>query len=82
MSVVIPDSVIYSTHLTEGELLQEIAILLYEKEKLSMGKASKLAQMTQWQFQLLLASRKIPIRYDVTDFENDLSTLREMGRIK
>jgi predicted HTH domain antitoxin len=82
MSVVIPDNIVYSTRMTEEELLQEIAVLLYQKEKLSMGQASKLARMSQWQFQLLLGSRKISIHYDVTDFENDLNTLREMGRIK
>jgi predicted HTH domain antitoxin len=68
--------------MTEEELLQEIAVLLYQKEKLSMGQASKLARMNQWQFQLLLGSRKIPVHYDVTEFESDLNTLREMGRIK
>jgi predicted HTH domain antitoxin len=82
MSVVIPDNIVYSTRMTEEELLQEIAILLYQKEKLSMGQASKLARMNQWQFQLLLGSRKIPVHYDVTEFESDLNTLREMGRIK
>jgi predicted HTH domain antitoxin len=60
----------------DDELLQEIAILLYQKEKLSMGQASKLAHMTQWQFQLLLGSREIPVHYDVTEFESDLNTLR------
>jgi predicted HTH domain antitoxin len=82
MSIVIPDNIVYSTRMTEEELLQEIAILLYQKEKLSMGQASKLARMNQWQFQLLLGSRKIPVHYDVTEFESDLNTLREMGRIK
>jgi predicted HTH domain antitoxin len=38
--------------------------------------------MNQWQFQLLLGSRQIPVHYDVTEFESDLNTLREMGRIK
>jgi predicted HTH domain antitoxin len=82
MSVVIPDNLVYSTRMTEEELLQEIAILLYQKEKLSMGQASKLARMNQWQFQLLLGSRQIPVHYDITEFESDLNTLREMGRIK
>ncbi len=41
MSVVIPDNIVYSTRMTEEELLQEIAILLYQKEKLSMGQASE-----------------------------------------
>jgi predicted HTH domain antitoxin len=81
MSVVIPDDIVYSTRMTEGELLQEIAVLLYQKEKLSMGQASKLAHLSQWQFQLLLGSRKIPVHYDVAEFESDLKTLGEMGRL-
>jgi len=81
MSVVISDDILHATHMTEAEFLQEIAILLYEKEKLSLGKASKLARMGRIQFQLLLASRRIPIKYDVEDFEADLKTLRKMGHL-
>jgi len=81
MSVVIPDDIVYSTRMTESELLQEIAILLYQKEKLSLGQASRLAQMTQWQFQLLLGSREITVHYDVAEFQSDLKTLHEMGRL-
>jgi predicted HTH domain antitoxin len=81
MSVVIPDDIVYSTRMTECELLQEIAVLLYQKEKLSMGQASKLANLSQWQFQSLLSSRKIQVHYDIAEFESDLKTLHEMGRI-
>ena len=81
MSIVITDDILYATHMTEPELLQEIAVLLYEKGKLSIGKASKLAQMGRIQFQLLLASRQIPINYGIEDFETDLKTLRQMGQL-
>lgn len=81
MSIVISDDILYATHMTEAEFLQEIAILLYKKGKLSLGKASKLAQMGRTQFQLLLASRQIPINYDLEDFEADLKTLRQMGQL-
>ena len=56
--------------------MQEVAILLYSKEKLTLGQASRLAGLSQLQFQFLLASRKIPVHYDVADFEADLKTLR------
>lgn len=78
MSVVISSDILYASHMTETEFLQEVAVLLYEKGKLSLGKASKLARMGRIQFQLLLASRQIPINYDIADFEADLNTL---GRI-
>jgi len=81
MSVVIPDEILYTTRMTAAELMQEVALLLYQKEKLTLGQASRLAGMSQLQFQFLLASRQIPIHYDVAEFEADLKTLREMGRL-
>ena len=81
MSIVISEDILYATHMTEVEFLQEVAILLYEKGKLSLGKASKLARMGRIQFQLLLASRQIPINYGVEDFEADLNTLRNLGQL-
>jgi predicted HTH domain antitoxin len=81
MSVIIPDEVLYATHMSAAELRQEIAILLYQREKLTLGQASKLAGITQLQFQFLLASRQIPIHYAVAEFDEDLKTLREMGRM-
>ena len=68
-------------HMTAPELIQEIALLLYQKEKLTLGQASHLIGMSQLQFQFLLASRQIPVHYDVADFKADLKTLREMGRL-
>jgi len=81
MSILISDDILYVTRMTESELLQEIAILLYQKEKLTLGQASNLARMSQLQFQLLLASRQIPIHYDVAEFEADLKTLHDLGRL-
>ena len=81
MSVVIPDEILYTTHMTAAELMQEIAFLLYQKEKLTLGQASRLAQMSQLQFQFLLASRQIPIHYDIDEFDADLNTLQEMRRL-
>jgi len=79
MSLVIPNEIIHTTRMTEAELMQEIAIMLFQKEKLTLGQASRLAQVSQLQFQFLLASRQIPIHYDVAEFEADLQTLQELG---
>ncbi|HET7089066.1 MAG TPA: UPF0175 family protein [Anaerolineae bacterium] len=81
MSVVIPDEILQATHMTAGEFMQEVAVLLFQKEKLTLGQASQLAGMSQLQFQFLLASRRIPIHYDIAEFEADLKTLRESGRL-
>ena len=55
-----------------------LAVALFQREKLTLGQASRLAAMNQWQFQQLLASRQIPLHYDVADFEADLQTLAKM----
>ncbi len=81
MSVVISDEVLQSAHISRVELLQEVALLLYERGKLTLGQASELAEISQLQFQFLLASRRIPLHYDVAEFEADLKTLRETGRL-
>jgi predicted HTH domain antitoxin len=81
MSIVIPDEILQATGMSEAELMQEVAILLFQKEKLTLGQASRLARMSQLQFQHLLASRQIPVHYDVAELEADLETLRQMGRL-
>ncbi len=75
MSLVIPDEILQATRMSTSELRQEIAILLFQKEKLTLGQASRLAEMNQLEFQHLLASRQIPVHYDVAEFEEDLKTL-------
>jgi predicted HTH domain antitoxin len=75
----IPDRVLESARMSEPELRLEIAVLLYEKEKLTLAQASRLAEMSRLQFQHLLASRGLLVHYGVEDFEQDLETLYERG---
>ena len=81
MSLIIPDEIIQATHMSEAELKQEIAVLLFQKEKLTLGQASGLAEVSQLSFQHLLASRQISVHYDVTEFEEDLKVLEEMKQL-
>lgn len=80
MNIIIPDQILEATRMTEKELMQEIAVMLYQKEKITLGQASQLAQMNQLQFQHLLASQEIPINYDIQDLEMDLKNLAELER--
>jgi predicted HTH domain antitoxin len=54
---------------------------LFQQGRLSFGKAREMADMTVWAFQQLLGSRGIPIHYDLEDHEEDLTTLKELGRL-
>lgn len=81
ISVQVPRDVIHAARLTVDELKQELALALFQQGKLSFGKAREMAGMTVWDFQLLLGARKIPVHYDIEDYEDDLATLRELGRL-
>ena len=76
----IPDDILHATRMTPKEIKRELAILLFEQGKLSFGKARELAQLSAWDFQSLLAFRDIPLHYDVEEYEEDLDTLKELGR--
>ena len=79
MSLLIPDTVVKASGLTENELLVEIVILLYQQNKISLGKASELLGMNQLKLQRSLASRGICVHYDVEEFQEDLTYLRAKG---
>jgi predicted HTH domain antitoxin len=72
MPLTIPDEILDATRMTEGELRQEVTVLLFEKEKLPPAQASHLAGLDRLQFQHLLASRQIPVHDGVDGLERDL----------
>ena len=81
MSVIVPDEVLTTACMTEIEMSQEIAVMLFQQEKLTLAQASRFAGIHRVAFQHLLASRHIPVHYGVEDFEQDIQNLREMGRL-
>ena len=76
----VPQDVLDSARLTLPQLQVEIAVHLYAEGRLSVGKARELAGMSLWEFRQLLASRRISPHYRETDLDQDLATLREVGR--
>ncbi len=77
----IPQDILDSARLTPEDLMVEIAVHLYEEGRLSIGKARELAGMSLGEFRHLLAARGISPHYDVEDLEEDIATLRELGRL-
>lgn len=75
MSLVISDEFLRTAHVTEADLKLEIAILLFQQEKITLGTASLFLGMSQLEVQRILGSRKIPIHYGIEDFRQDMSTL-------
>ena len=81
ISIEIPREVPHAARMTPRDMRRELAIYLFQQGRLSFGKAREMAGMTVWAFQQLLASREIPVHYDVEDYEEDLATLKELGRL-
>jgi predicted HTH domain antitoxin len=81
ISIEIAREVFHAVRMTPQELKGELAIHLYGQGKLSFGKAREMAGMTVWEFQQLLGTRRIPVQYDIEDYEEDISTLKELGRL-
>ena len=77
--MVISDDILQAAHLTEGELRIEIAVALFAQERLTLGQGARLAQLPQLDFQKILAARRIPVHYDVAEFEEDLKTLDRLA---
>lgn len=61
-----------------GRLRWELAVRLYQKGLLSFGKARELAQMSKWEFHVLLGEEGIVRRYDLEELEADLRTLEAL----
>ena len=80
-NVVVPASVLNASGLASQELLVELAVHLFKEDLISLGVAKSLAGMHTAQFMKLLASRDIPLHYDVEEFEEDVATLKRMGML-
>jgi predicted HTH domain antitoxin len=75
----IPDAVLQQAHLSPRELLVDFAVFLYQSERLSIGRASKLANLDVISFQKEMAIRNVYIHYDEKDYESDVETLKKLN---
>ncbi len=78
MTIEISDQLLENAGLTREEILIELAIILFQRESITLGQASKIAGIHQFEFQKELAKRKISIHYDIEDFEKDLETIKQL----
>ena len=82
MDLLIKEETLRKVELSAEELLIEMAVHLYDIERLSMGQARNLAQLDQLFFQKELARQNVYIKYDVEDLHTDLENLKEFNRKK
>ena len=75
----LPDELAQTNTFNESDWLREIAIALFQQERVTLNRASKIAKMQVIDFQRLIASRNICVHYDVEDFQQDIDHLRDRG---
>ena len=78
MPVTLPDELLRTAHLSEAEMKAEIALALFEQERLTLAQAATFAELPQLDFQALMASRDIPIHYDIEELTQDLERVRRL----
>ena len=74
-TIKIPTEIFNAIKLPEKEkaalLLLELAIILYDRQILSFGKARELAKMSKWEFHNELGKRKIERHYNEENYLED-----------
>ncbi len=75
--VEIPEDVLASIRIPkkdiERELKTDLAVVLYQREAISIGNARKLAGMSKWEFLEELGRRKITRHYTEKELGEDLA---------
>ena len=80
MTLTIPDERMGNLKLTETDVMTDIAIGLYKREQVSLGRAAEIAGVSSPKFLEELGRRRIPINYDVEDLRADIATLGNPGQ--
>lgn len=65
----LPDSLNQTETFNQSDWLREIAIALFQQERISLSRASKIAGIEMMNVQKLLADRGICVHHDVEDLE-------------
>ncbi len=80
MNLLIKEEVLKKAEITAEELLIEIAVHLYDTERLSLGQARNLIGLDILSFQKELSKRNVFIKYDIEDLETDLKNLKYLRK--
>lgn len=79
MVFTIPDPILQQSGISPSEILLKVALLLFQEERITLGQASKLADMHRIEFQLELAKRNIPVHYGSDDYLNDIGVVKKLS---
>ncbi|MBA7708512.1 hypothetical protein ES703_117414 [subsurface metagenome] len=78
MVLKIENEVLKGINLTPEQAKLDFAIGLFIDKRITLGQAARVASLSQTQFLKELGKRKIPIHYDIEDFNKDLETIEKL----
>jgi predicted HTH domain antitoxin len=79
MTLTIPDERFGNLKLDVRDVMTDVAIGLYKREQVSLGRAAEIAGVSSPEFLDELGRRRIPVNYDVDDLHADVATLGKIG---
>ncbi|MFT5473545.1 MAG: putative HTH domain antitoxin [Kiritimatiellia bacterium] len=78
MKIDVPDDVLAGTSFDPDHALLDLALGMYADSRASLGQAARISGMHQAAFMKELSSRRIPLHYDIDDFQQDMATLDKL----
>ena len=78
MTLTIPTERLVNIALNERDAVVDIAIGLYKREQVSLGRAAEIVGISSPAFLAELARRQIPINYNTDDLRADMETLKKL----
>jgi predicted HTH domain antitoxin len=78
MTLTIPDERFAGLKIEERDAVTDVAIGLYKREQVSLGRAAEIAGVSSPEFLNELGRRRIPINYDVDDLHADIAALENV----
>lgn len=78
MTLELPNHILTDSKYQLQDLQIDVALVLYQRQKISLARAARWIGMNRLEFQKLLKDRSIPINLSIDDFKTDLKTLESM----
>jgi predicted HTH domain antitoxin len=78
MTLTIPNERIGDVDLPERDAVIDVAIGLYKREQVSLGRAAEIAGISSPDLLQELGRRRIPINYDSDDLRADIAALKKL----
>ncbi len=78
MNIHIDEEALGKLNLSESQLKFDLALGLFVDGRVSLGRAARIAGKDTIEFQRELGSRHIPLHYGITEFRQDLETIRRL----